>query len=190
MSLLFVNACMRKESRTERLARMWLERHDCTMDEVDELRLAEMDLRPLDSERLATYSSCVAAGTFADPLFDAARQFAKADEVLVAAPFWNYSIPAKLHDYLELVCSQGVSFDIDATGAYVSLCHIERLTFVTTAGGAKVAEEDDHAFGYVRTLAKRFWHVPSISCVAAWGLDGPGANVDALLAEALEFPAM
>ena len=74
----------------------------------------------------------------------------------------------------------------DETGAYVSLVGAKRLTYVTTAGGAKVDALDDHAFGYVHTLAQRFWHIPRIDCVAAWGLDGLGANVDALLQKALE----
>ena len=181
--LLFVNACMREESRTERLARMWLEQHGD--EDVLELVLAKSDTPLLDEEQLATYSASVAAQNYSDPMFHDAKQFAHADEVLVAAPFWNYSIPAKLHDYLELVCSQGVTFDIDETGNYVSLCRAQRLTFVTTAGGAEVDPLDDHAFGYLHTLATRFWHIPEIACVAAWGLDGPDADVDALLDQAL-----
>jgi FMN-dependent NADH-azoreductase len=118
-------------------------------------------------------------------MFDYAKQFAAADEVLIAAPFWNFSIPAKLHDYLELVCTQGVTFDVDETGAYVSLCRARKLTFVTTSGGI-IAPEDDHAFGYVQTLAKVFWHIPEVLCVMAEGLDAAGANVEALLAAALK----
>lgn len=187
MQLLFVNACLRENSRTERLARMWLERR-AYEGEVVELPLCELDAEPLDAtgpNTIDAYTQSVAAADYASPLFDFAKKFAKADEVLIAAPLWNYGIPAKLHAYLELVCSQGVTFDIDQTGANVSLCHIGRLTYVTTAGGAAVDPLDDHAFGYVRTLATRFWHVPQVDCVAAWGLDGPGADVDALLAQAL-----
>lgn len=180
--LLFVNACMREGSRTEKLARAWLSGYE---GDVVELRLADTEVLPLDVARLATYSAAVAAGDYTSPLFDVARQFALADEVLIAAPFWNYSIPAKLHDYLELVCSQGVTFDIDGTGAYVSLVRAQRLTFVTTAGGAEVEPQDDHAFGYLRTLGERFWFIPHIERVAAWGLDGPDADVDSLLEQAL-----
>lgn len=187
MSLLFVNACPREESRTERLARMWLERR-AYKGEVKELRLFELDLAPLSAvgpNSIGDYLAGVADADYRHPLFACAQDFAQHDEVLIAAPFWNYGIPAHLHAYLELVCSQGVTFDIDKTGAYVSLCHIDRLTFVTTAGGAEVAPEDDHAFGYVRTLATQFWKVPQVESVAAWGLDGPGADVDSLLHAAL-----
>lgn len=187
MPLLFVNACMREGSRTERLARMWLEQRGFG-GEVEEVSLADLDVDPLDasgSNPLAVYSQSVARGAYDHPMFQHAKTFAQADEVLIAAPFWNYGVPAKLHAYLELVCSQGVTFDVDATGAYVSLCNIDRLTYVTTAGGAAVDPLDDHAFGYVCTLARRFWHIPQVDCVAAWGLDGPAADVDALLREAL-----
>ena len=183
--LLFVNACLREDSRTERLARMWLERYE---GEVVELRLGELEVAPLDeggASPIATYNEGVAAHDFSHPLFSYATQFAQADEVLIAAPVWNYGLPAKLHAYLELVCSQGVTFDLDETGTYVSLCAAKRLTYVTTAGGPAMEPTDDHAFGYVRTLAERFWHVPEIDLVAAWWLDGPDADVDALLEAAL-----
>lgn len=185
--LLFVNACLRDGSRTERLARMWLEQ--CAYEgEVVELSLADLDTEPLDAtgpHRISDYSQAVSAADYHSHMFDYAKQFAQADEVLIAAPFWNYSVPAKLHAYLELVCSQGVTFDINEAGEYVGLIKARRLTFVQTAGGALVDSLDDHSFGYVRTLAKRFWYIPQVECVAAWGLDGPGADVDALLNKAL-----
>ena len=47
------------------------------------------------------------------------------------------------------------------------------------------AAEDEHAFGYIRTLATRFWHVPQVEQVAAWSLDLPGIDIDAALEAAL-----
>ena len=186
MGLLFINACVREGSRTDRLARAWLERR-AYEGEVTELRLGdETELRPLNADTIAAYNNGVAAHDFSDPLFAYAKQFAAADEVLIAAPLWNYAIPALLHDYLELVCSQGVTFDITADGSYQGLCRAQRLTFVSTAGGFAPEQGDDHAFGYVRTLAERFWFVPTVEHVAAWGLDIVGADVDALLAAALQ----
>lgn len=182
MGLLFVNACMRDESRTLRLARRWLASYEGA---VQELSLLDEDVRPLAGERLKAYYDAVATADYSSDLFGYAKQFAQADEVLIAAPFWNFSVPAKLHDYLELVCSQGVTFDIDERGSYVSLCRLRRLTFVTTAGGVIDNPNNDHAFAYVRTLAREFWHVPLIECIMAEGLDASDADVDALLRQAL-----
>lgn len=185
--LLFVDACLRDGSRTERLAEMWLGRR-AYEGQVRTVHLADLDVDPLEAagpNTISAYGEAVAAGDYDHPMFDYAKAFAQADEVLIAAPFWNYGLPALLNCYLELVCTQGLTFDVDETGAYVSLCRARRLTFVSTAGGAAPDPADDHAFGKVRTLATRFWHIPRIEHVAAWGLDGPGADVEALLADAL-----
>lgn len=187
MSLLFVNACFRDESRTERLAHMWLERR-AYKGEVIERSLSELEVEPLEvagPNTIGDYLAGVGQGKYDHPMFDFAKEFAEADEVLIASPFWNYGLPALLHTYLELVCSQGLTFDLDEAGSNISLCHITRLTFVMTAGGQAVEALDNHAFGYVRTLATQFWHVPHVDCVAAWGLDAPGADIEALLAKAL-----
>lgn len=185
MGLLFVNACMREGSRTERLARAVLERRKHREVEATELRIASLAVEPLDDRRLARYGAGVAACDYDDELFSFAKQFAAADEVLIAAPFWNFSVPAKLHCYLELVCSQGVTFDVDGPGTYVSLCRAKRLTYVTTIGGCFDSPADDHAFGYLKTLSDQFWHIPELAYVKAEGLDAEGADVEALLAEAL-----
>ncbi len=185
--LLFVNACLRENSRTERLARMWLERR-AYEGELCTVTLSELDIDPLEAtgpNTIDAYLAAVASGAYDHPMFEHAKAFAQADEIMIAAPFWNYGLPALLNCYLELVCTQGLTFDVDETGAYMSLCKARRLTFVSTAGGAAPDPSDDHAFGKVRTLATRFWHIPRIEYVAAWGLDGPGADVEALLANAL-----
>lgn len=186
--LLFVNACFREESRTERLARTWLGKR-AYPGEVVELKLHEAEVDPLDAggpHTIEDYNRAVATASFAHPMFDVPKQFAQADEVLIGAPLWNYGLPAKLHAYLELVCSQGVTFDLGESGGYRSLCKAQRLTFVTTAGGLEPQPEDDHAFGYIRTLARRFWHIPQVDLVAGWGLDVYGADVEAILADALD----
>jgi FMN-dependent NADH-azoreductase len=185
MDLLFVNACMREGSRTERLARAVLDRRKNRDVEVTELRLASFAVEPLDDRRLVRYGAGVAACDYSDEIFAFAKQFAVADEVLIAAPFWNFSVPAKLHCYLELVCSQGVTFDVDGPGTYASLCRARRLTYVTTIGGRIVSQADDHAFGYLKTLSDQFWHIPELTYVKAEGLDAEGADVEALLAAAL-----
>lgn len=185
--LLFVNACFRADSRTERLARMWLERR-AYEGEVVELDLAEADVHPLGAKGanpIDVYNQSVATATYEHPMFRYAKDFVQADEIVIAAPLWNYSMPAKLGDYLELVCSQGLSFDIDEQGNYVSLTKAKRLTYIQTAGGPAVAPQDDHSYGYVHTLVERFWYIPQVELVAAWGLDYPDADVDVLLAEAM-----
>ncbi len=182
MELLFVNACMRAESRTERLARMWLEQHEGPIEEVN---LGSMSVAPLDCASIVTYGRAVSSACYDDSMFDVAKQFANAKEILIAAPLWNFSLPSKLCNYLELVCTQGITFDVAADGSYVSLCRASRLTFVTTAGGIIRDRTDDHAFGLLQTLSRQFWHIPQVERIAAEGLDATGVDVDAALRAAL-----
>ena len=96
MSLLFVNACSRKDSQSERLARMWLEQRGYE-GEVKELRLRDENVFPLDASDpngIDDYAAAVASKDYSHPMFGYAQEFARADEVLIAAPFWNYGILA------------------------------------------------------------------------------------------------
>lgn len=180
MSTLFINAAFRDGSRTGRLARHYLE---TLSDEVIEVNLGDGSHRALDSHTLAGYLHGVGSHSYADDLFDAARQFAAADEIVIAAPYWNNSIPAALHDYLELVCSQGVTFDIMPDGSYVGLCRARRLVFLCTAGGT--LPEHDHCWEYVESLARDFWHIPERRCYKAEDLDQAGCDVEAALSGAM-----
>lgn len=181
MPTLFVNAAYRHDSRTLRLARCYLEG---TGQYVDEIDLGDAHLAPLDAGRLARYNDAVATHDYSDAMFDEAKQFASADEVVIAAPYWNNSIPAVLHDYLELICSQGITFDILEDGTYVGLCKARRLTFITTAGG--VIPESNFAFGYLESLTREFWHIPEVACFQAEGLDAAGCDVEAVLGRTCE----
>ena len=105
MNVLFINAAFRDGSRTLRLAEYYLQKHHAG-DAVTRLELGENPPAPLDAPRLREYNAAVAARGFSGEMFDCARQFAQADVILIAAPFWNFGLPAVLSAYLELVCSQ------------------------------------------------------------------------------------
>lgn len=96
-------------------------------------------------------------------------------------PYWNNSIPAVLHAFLEIVTSQGVTFSISPDGHYQSLCQAKKLTFITTAGG--YIPKDNYAYGYIKSLATDFWKIDELHCLKAEGLDIAGADVEAILAK-------
>lgn len=66
----------------------------------------------------------------------------------------------------------------------VGLCKADKLTYVTTRGGA-LPDEADCGYRNIAVLA-RLYGIEETECVSAAGLDVIGANVDALLSEALE----
>ena len=103
--VLYINACVRSESRTDRIARALLERLGGLQEEV---KLAEMDLQSLSEERLNRRTGLIEQADYTDAMFDPARQFRQADEIVVAAPYWDLSFPAILKLYLENIYVTGL----------------------------------------------------------------------------------
>lgn len=182
MNILYINAAFRDGSRTKILAERVLSEYPA--DSITEVSLENYEDRPLTGERLSAYNRAVSLKQFEDPMFDAAKQFAAADEIIIAAPFWNYGIPAVLHDYLELVCTQGITFDMSPEGRYFSKCAAKKMTFITTSGG--FIPEKDHAVSYLKDLCEVFFDIPKLRYLHAEGVDIYGADVPALLEAAYQ----
>ena len=176
MNTLWINACVRAQSRTKQLA-------DCLLRKLgaaaEELRLEDADLPRVDASFLEKRDALIAACRFDDPLFALARQFAQAEQIVIAAPYWDLSFPAALKQYFEQINVPGVTFVYTPEGIPRSLCRANRLFYVTTAGGAFVPP--DFGFGYVRALAQSFFGIEDVRLVQASGLDVVGANADRLL---------
>ena len=179
--ILFINACVRPESRTKRLADRLLAKADAPVEEV---RLDGIAFPPVDAGFLSRRDRLIANGEFGDPAFELARQFARADEIVVAAPFWDLSFPAVLKQYFEHINVIGITFFYTPDGAPKGLCRAKKLTYVTTAGGDFAPAE--YGFGYVEALARNFYGIREVRLISAKGLDVVGADVDGILREALD----
>ena len=179
--ILFINACVRKASRTRQLAEQLLTR---LQQPYAEIRLHEMTFPVVNEDFLAQRDRLIAAGEFQSPVFDLARQFAEAETVVIAAPYWDLSFPAALKQYLEQINVVGITFRYTQEGVPVGLCRAGRLFFVTTAGGNYVPEE--FGFGYIRALARNYYGIDDVRLIQATGLDLEGADTDALVSAAAE----
>ena len=177
--VLFINACVRKDSRTRRLADRILIRLDRP---VEELRLHEIRFPVVDEAFLNRRDRLIAEGDFADPVFDLARGFAEAQTVVIAAPYWDLSFPAALKQYFEQINVVGISFRYTEEGAPVGLCRANRLIFVTTAGGCDAP--DEFGFGYVKALAQNYYGIPDVRLCKAVGLDLYGADAEGIMRSA------
>ena len=72
---LYINCCARKESRTNRLAKVVLQKLG---EDFTELNLYEENLRPLDLGKLNHRTELIEREDFSDKMFDCAKQFANA----------------------------------------------------------------------------------------------------------------
>lgn len=178
---LFVNACVRRESRTLRLAGAVMAGD---RQAYKEIRVSEINFPKVDEAFIEWRNGCVARADYASPVFDLARDFAAAEEIVVAAPFWDLSFPATLKQYLEQVCVVGLTFCYNEHDEPCGLCRAKRLTYVTTAGGPIYSEAP--GYGYVRALATTFFGIKETRMVKAENLDIRGADVEGILREAMD----
>lgn len=177
---LFVNACVRPESRTLVLARRVLER---VGGPVEEVNLEREGILPLDRARLAERDALARRGEWNAPIFRHARQFAAAGQIVVAAPYWDLMFPALLKNYVEAVTVCGLTFRYTPDGRPEGLCRARRLVYVTTAGGPTAGA--DFGYDYLRALASAFYGIPDVRSFRAEGLDILGADTAAILSAAL-----
>ena len=174
--ILFVNACVRPQSRTKRLAQSVLRKLG---GDVKEVNLEREKVSPLNGTMLERRLRLISAGAFDDPMFDLARDFAAAEKIVVAAPYWDLSFPALLKCYIEQISVIGLTFAYDDAGRPYGLCKADRLVYVTTSGGPMFNE--DVGFGYIKSLAQNFYGIRNVSCLKAENLDLIGADAESIL---------
>ena len=176
--ILFVNGCVRENSRTLELAQAVLARETGMVEEV---RLYPDGPDGLDAGKLAWRDELLASGEYDHPMFRLARQFAAADTIVLAAPYWDLAFPAKVRAYLEEVTVSGITFRYGESGIPQGLCKAKRLIYVTTAGGPIF---QNYGYEYIKALAQGFYGIPNVSIVKAEGLDIRGADPEAIMAQA------
>lgn len=179
--ILFINACVRSGSRTKKLAEYWLSQR---REPFEEVLLHTVGFPTADEDFIKKRSGLIEKGEFGDPMFALARQFAKADEIVIAAPLWDLSFPASLKQYFEQINVLGITFYYTPEGEPRGLCRAKRLTYITTAGGNFIPEE--YGAGYVKALCGAFYGIPEFKLIKAAGLDMEGADVGAILSSAEE----
>lgn len=177
--ILFINACVRKQSRTLILANRLLD----TLDgEIREVQLERVEFPVVDEEFIERREALKNAGKYDDPMFSLGRDFADADTIVIAAPYYDLSFPAMLKQYFEQINVLGLTFTYSEAGIPEGLCKAKKLYYITTAGGHILS--DDFGFGYVKALANTFYGIEEVYQIKAEGLDIIGADVEAILESA------
>lgn len=177
--VLFINCCPREASRTKRIADALIEK----LGECEKVDLYEISLCPVDEERLKRRDALLETGAFDDDEFALARQFAAADEVVIAAPFWDLSFPAKLKLYIENVYITGIVSTYDENGMPKGLCNAKRVFYVTTSGGPF---DGRYSFDYMRTLCTDYFGIPEVRLIKAEMLDIIGNDPEQIVDNAID----
>lgn len=186
-NLLYVNACVRRDvaSRTNRLAqaylRLRLENQPCNVNTVV---LEDVGMAPLLGQGLAEREEAIQKRDFSGASFELARAFAAADEVVIAAPYWDMSFPALLKLYIEQLCVNQLTFCYGETGKPQGLVNVKKVAYITTSGG--YIGNANFGFDYLKGVFSTLFGITDISFFSAEGLDVYGNNPEQILNDAIE----
>ena len=176
--VLYINACVRAESRTDRLAKALLSKFGA----FEEVKLTDIELEPLNEERLDYRNAQIEKQNYNDSIFKLSKQFAEADLIIVAAPYWDGQFPAVLKTYMENVYSIGIVTKYDENGCPQGLCNAKKLYYVTTAGGKY---DPRFSFDYIDYLVKNMFGIKETELIYAEYLDIEGNDAEEILSAAI-----
>lgn len=185
MKLLFVNACIRGDkSRTLRLCKKYIdefiEKNNEQQWEIEEINLDEENINPLDSKLLEKRDAMLAKKAFDDPVFKWANQIIEADYIVVGAPYWEFTFPAKLRIYIERCSVTGLTYVYGEDGIPKGKAKAKELVYITTSGGNIGSYNCGYEF--MKAICALFG-IEKTSFISAEGLDIIGNDVEKILAE-------
>ncbi len=171
--ILYIDCCMRQESRTRFLAKKLL-----SGKEYESLIIENENILPLNGKTLKVRDELLNKGELCAPMFRYANQFKEADTIVISAPYWDLLFPAALRAYIEQICVCGITFKYNEKGVPVSLCKAKKLIYITTAGGYV---GDNLGYEYIRQVANTFFGIEDCRCIKAEGLDIWGNDPEQIL---------
>ena len=164
--LLYIDACIRDElSRTKKIATPVVEalkeRYDVQTIVINDLNLSVVQ-KDLILKR---------TGGIIDPtVMSWAESVRDADRIVIAAPFWDMSIPAALKNFLELCSILDVTFKTDDKICYGN-CKSEKLLYITTRGmDISTGDVLEQGSSYLNALSW-LWGMGTLQTVAAQNMD-------------------
>lgn len=182
--VLFVDCCIRREdSRSKQLADHFIGEIMKTGEyEVETLCLMDENLSYFSEGFFLQREKLLAEGNLSHPRFRYAHQFAEADKIVIAAPFWDLSFPALLKVYIENLCVDSITFHTDEHGLH-GLCKADHMVFLTARGAFYTDTPLEQGSRYLEQMAG-FFGIEKYDCVAAEGLDIGAWPVEELMDKA------
>lgn len=179
--VLIIDATLGAQSRTLRLCTAYVEKYfskDCSVSTV---KLSEQKLAPLTAESLEKREILFKSEQTDGEAFAYAKDFATADALVIAAPYYDFSFPASVKVYIENIMVNGIVFRYGDKGP-VGLCAAKELIYVTTAGG--YIGSMNFGYDYIKMIAQVVG-IPDTKCIAAEGLDIKENDAEEILKEVI-----
>jgi FMN-dependent NADH-azoreductase len=190
MPKLFHLTCSpRAESESSAGARVFLDRfREVRPDwDIDEMNLWRDHVPEFDGSILDAKYARMNGQSFTDAERDAfavaeriAVRFALAERVLISTPMWNFGIPYKLKQWLDVINQPGLTFRFDPARGYLPLLKDRPTIVILASGGDFVTGMNrgriDMATPYLRE-ALRFIGVSDVRFVPIGPTTGPSEPI-------------
>lgn len=185
-SLVVINACMREESRTQKILDGLLgvlgKKYNIEIIDLSSLNISwigEKDLKDRDN------------GYVPEEFVSMSKKVANADRLVIAAPFWDMSFPSVLKVFFENISLFNITFtsnQAECTG----LCKAKKVLYITTRGmNIKTGDPLEQATPYIKALSK-LWGLGELYVVSAQNMDYSSQNeidckIETAIAQGLEL---
>lgn len=187
--LLHVACSPRADSESAAGARVFLDRFgEMRPDwEIDAMNLWREPLPEFEGYLLEAKYARIGGKTFTNSQHDAfaiaerlALRLSLADRVLISTPMWNFSIPYKLKQWLDVIIQPGLTFRFDPAQGYLPLLK-DRPTVVIIASGSDFVTgmnrgRIDMATPYLREVL-RFIGISDVRFVPIGPTTGPAEPI-------------
>ncbi len=80
------------------------------------------------------------------------EEVSDSDVLIIGAPIYNFSVPASLKAYFDLIARPGKTFKYSNTGALTGLLENKTAFVVITSGGTKIGSKHDYTKGYITSF--------------------------------------
>ncbi|MBQ1218712.1 MAG: NAD(P)H-dependent oxidoreductase [Bacteroidales bacterium] len=185
-SLVVINACMREESRTQKILDGLLgvlgKKYNIEIIDLSTLNMSwigEKDLKDRDN------------GYVPEKFVSMSKKVANADRLVIAAPFWDMSFPSVLKVFFENISLFNITFTSTQTEC-VGLCKAKKVLYITTRGmNIKTGDPLEQATPYIKALSK-LWGLGELYVLSAENLDYSSdkeieSKVEAAIAQGVEL---
>lgn len=177
--ILYINSCVREDSRTDKIARALLKK----LGDYEEINLNDEMITPLNNDALAFRDEKIQTEDFSSDLFKFASKFSQAEKIVISAPYWDLSFPSKLKIFIENICVNKLTFKYSENGMPVGLCKADKLYYVATAGGKFMPE---YGYNYIRDLSKMLFGIKDTELIFAEFLDIQGNDPQKIIEETIQ----
>jgi FMN-dependent NADH-azoreductase len=179
--LLHIIASPRIASYSTRVAKAFLDayRQVRPADRVEALDLYEADIPSFDAPQAKAKYAVMAGQTPRDeaeaawvPVIEAINHFKKFDAYVLSSPMWNFSVPYRLKQYIDVIVQPSLTVAFSPDQGYTGLVTGKPLMLILARGGAYQQGNPCETFDFQETYLRGIFGFIGFTDIRAIRIEG------------------